>query len=247
MVRNRPILVAAVITLLAGLVILVCMAGTLLALRWMPTPTPTNTPRPTWTVSLTPSMTPTLTNTPTPTFTPTPTPTFTQTPTPTSTDTPTPTATTVSTNTPRSRPTTTDTPIPAPTNTPKPALAWTGAILNGFANCGVTRVFGFTRGQDDKLIGGVWIHFWGDGENSEISGWSMSEHYLVFGNDTKWEGDEGNWEGILEKRIPREGKWHVCVVPADKSTTCISNIVDVTTDTNCRHGTQVLWLDFRQN
>ncbi len=237
---------AAVITLLAGVAILTCMTGTLLALHWLPTPTPTNTPVPTWTPSLTPSPTPTLTNTPTPTFTPTPTPTPTFTPAPTETPAPTdtPTATSTPTTKPKPRATATDTPIPAPTNTPKPALVWTGTILDGFENCGQTRLFGFTRTQANILVGGVWLHYWGEGG---VSGWTSSAHTLKFGSDTQWEGDEGNWEAIIDKNAARAGAWHVCVVTAENSTTCISNTVDVTTDTNCRKGTQVLWLDFRQN
>ena len=244
MARKQLFTVAAVIILLAGVTILVCMTGTLLALNWLPTPTPTNTPVPTWTPSLTPSPTPTLTNTPTPTFTPTPTPTFTPTPTETPAPTDTPTATFTPTTKPRPRATATDTPIPAPTNTPKPALTWTGTILDGFENCGQTRLFGFTRTQANVLVGGVWLHYWGEGG---VSGWSSSAYTQTFGNDTKWEGDEGNWEAVIDKKAARAGTWHVCVVAAENSTTCISNTVDVTTDDNCRRGTQVLWLDFRQN
>jgi len=253
MARNRLLIVAGLITLIFGLVICIGISATLLVLHWLPTPVPTDLPTvavPTWTASPTPSPTNMTipeaerSGTSTPTLTPTPTPTNT----PASTDTPTPTDTPTATSTLTSRPTVarptaTDTPIPPPTNTPKPALAWTGAILDGFENCGQTRLFGFARAQDDKLVGDVWLHFWGDG----ASGWSVSSWTLTFGSDTKWEGDEGNWEAIIDKKTARAGVWHVCVVPAENSTTCISNIVDVTTDTNCHRGTQVLWLDFRQN
>jgi hypothetical protein len=242
MARNRFIIAAVVIAVAFGLVIWGGIGATLLALRWMATPTPTNTAIPTWTASLTPSPTATQTNTPTPSLTPTATPTFT--PAPTQTPTPTETPTATSTPTTKPRPIATDTPIPAPSNTPKPALAWTGTILDGFENCAQTRLFGFTRAQDDKLIGGVWIHFWGEGA---ANGWSMSAYTLTFGADTKWVGDEGNWEAIIDKKTRRAGTWHVCTVPAENSSTCISNTLDVTTDTNCRKGTQVLWIDFRQN
>jgi len=244
MARNRFIIVAAVIAVAFGLAIWGGIGATLLALRWMATPTPTNTAIPTWTASPTPSPTATQTNTPTPSLTPTATPTFTPAPTESPTPTETPTATSTPTAKPKPRPTATDTPIPAPSNTPKPALAWTGTILDGFENCAQTRLFGFTRGQDDKLIGGVWIHYWGEGG---VSGWFMSAYSLIFGSDTKWVGDEGNWEAIIDKKTPRAGTWHVCIVPAENSSTCMSNTLDVTTDTNCRKGTQVLWIDFRQN
>ena len=90
----------------------------------------------------------------------------------------------------------------------------------------------------------VWIHYWGE---TDVSGWSVSAGYLVFGGDTKWEGDEGNWDAIIDKKTRRAGVWHVCVVPGQDSAACISNILDVTTGTNCHKGTRVLWLDFRRN
>jgi hypothetical protein len=154
-----------------------------------------------------------------------------------------PTATSTATSKPKPKPTATPTPRSGPTNTPKPVAEWTGTILDGFSNCAQTRLFGFSRAQDNSLIGGIWIHFWGDG----VSGWTQSASYLSFGSDTKWEGDEGNWEAIIDKKTRRAGTWHVCIVPSENSTICISNILDVTTDTNCRQGTQVLWLDFRKN
>ena len=241
MARKQLFTVAAVIILLAGVTILVCMTGTLLALNWLPTPTPTNTPVPTWTPSLTPSPTPTLTNTPTPTFTPTPTPTFTPTPTETPAPTDTPTATFTPTTKPRPRATATDTPIPAPTNTPKPALTWTGTILDGFENCGQTRLFGFTRTQANVLVGGVWLHYWGEGG---VSGWSSSAYTQTFGNDTKWEAARTLGSRHRQKsRTPARG---TSVVAAEEHPPA-SPTPWTSPNTNCRKGTQVLWLDFRQN
>lgn len=130
--------------------------------------------------------------TPTPTFTPTPT----RRPSPPR---------------PAARPTPTQ--KPAPTNTPKPELEWSGEILGTFYNCGMTRVFSFTWETSGHLAGDVWVHYW---SNDWAGGWAKSLWY-DFGASTSWKGDEGNWEAILDKKRPREGVWHVVVVPSQNS------------------------------
>jgi hypothetical protein len=224
-----------------------CSASNLLVRLSKPSATPTKTSRPVSTATLTPTVTPTPTHTPLPTNTPTPTPLPTNTPIViTATSTPLPTNTPVPpTNTPKPKPRPTATPTrkPEPSPTPKPQLEWSGAILETFSNCGMTRVFGFTLDKAGSLAGDVWVHYW---SNDWAGGWVKSLAY-DFGASTTWKGDEGNWEGILDKKSARENTWHVCVVPSQNSTTCISNMIDFATDSHCRNGVQVVWIRFQKN
>ncbi len=249
--KQRMILVVAVIAV--GVVMLACAGGTLLGRKAEPTSTPTKSPKPTCTITPTPTETPIPTDTPTPTFTPTPvTPTntpvvYTATPTPEPpTDTPVPTDTPAPTNTPKPKPpkpkaTATPTKKPGPTNTPKPKFAWYGQIDNRLQNCGLTRVFGFTLDSAGGLAGDIWVHYWADGWEGA---WAKSL-WTDFGAGTSWTGDEGNWDGTIDIH-PREGVWHVCVVPSQGSWDCISNIVDAATNYDCNTGTQVVHITFRK-
>lgn len=247
--KQRMILVLAVVAVSVALP--ACSGATLLSRKAEPTATPTKTPRPTFTITPTPTDTPIPTNTPTPTFTPTPvTPTntpvvYTATPTPEPpTDTPVPTDTPAPTNTPKPpKPKATATPTkkPGPTNTPKPSFAWVGQIDNRLQNCGLTRVFGFTLDSGGGLAGDIWVHYWADGWEGA---WAKSL-WTDFGAGTSWTGDEGNWDGTIDIH-PREGVWHVCVVPSQGSWDCISNTVDAATNYDCQAGTQVVHIIFRK-
>jgi hypothetical protein len=123
-----------------------------------------------------------------------------------------------------------------------PRYPWTGEISATYPNCTLTRVFGFTLDADEELAGDVWVHYWADGWQGA---WARSS-WTAFGTDTPWTGDEGNWDGVIDN-VPRAGVWHVCIAPQDGSATCISNIVDAVTSTDCEAGVQVVAVDFRQN
>ncbi len=254
-VRSRAAILIGSIAIIVAL--LACSGGSLLSRNTEPTATPTKTPKPTFTTTLTPTNTPLPTDTPPPTNTPTPvTPTITPvvqtatfTPVP-ATDTPLPTNTPPPTNTPKPtpkpkpkpKPTKAPTPKPQPTTPPKPQFAWNGQVSNTMANCGLTRVFGFTLDRSGGLAGDVWVHYWADGWEGA---WAKSQ-WTDFGAGTPWKGDEGNWDGTIWNG-PREGVWHVCVVPSEGSWDCVSNTVDAHTDTNCTTGIQVVHITFQQN
>jgi hypothetical protein len=251
--RNRVVILVAAIATIAGL--LACGTGGLLS-QTEPTATPTKTPKPTFTVTLTPTETPLPTETATPTDTATPTPLATSTPifytatfTPEPTETPIPTATTAPpTNTPpRPRPTATR-PRPTATRslpppTPKPQYAWNGQVSGTYANCGLTRVFGFTLDRNGAIAGDIWVHYWADGWEGA---WALSM-WTDFGAGTSWKGDEGNWDGVVWPNGPRQGVWHVCVVPDEGSWDCISNQIDAATTFDCNTGIQVVQMTFRKN
>jgi hypothetical protein len=123
-----------------------------------------------------------------------------------------------------------------------PQIAWRGEVTNRFPNCGLTRVFGFTFDQNGGLAGDVWIHGWWEGDAGI---WAKSE-WTAFGTGTSWQGDEGNWDWVINW-YPQAGTWNVCVVPNAGSTNCISDRISVVTDTDCRSGTQVYRITFRRN
>ena len=252
------ILVVAVIAVIAVLIagILVCRSGVLLA-RNQPTATPTKTPKPTFTVTSTPTSTsiPTLTPTPTATATPTPlatnTPivyTATPTPVPTDTETPIPTPTRVPpTNTPRPRPTKprpTATKRP-PTSTPAPQFAWNGVPAGTFSNCGLTAYMGLTLDRSGGVAGDIIVHYWTDGWDGAwaVSEWVVNEGY-------PGEGDEKNWDGIINNRAV-DGTWYACVVPQQGSWDCISNrMVFTSVSIPCEPdsgGVQIFRVVFRKN
>jgi hypothetical protein len=246
MQKRLAVLVVA-LAVAAGM--LACSAGTLIS-RNEPTATPTKTPKPTFTVTLTPTDTPIPTDTPTPTATWTPTPVATFTPvvytaTPTLTPTATLEPTSPPTNTPRPtntrRPRNTNTPRP-PTATPRPQFAWNGTVTNQLQNCGLTRVFGFTLDSSGGLAGDIWVHYWAAGWDGA---WAKSL-WTDFGEGTSWEGDEGNWDGLIYN-APRDGTWNVCVVSSQGSWDCISNTVAVQSSSDCASGNQVFHITFTKN
>lgn len=251
--RNRVVILVMAVLIIAGM--LACGASDLLS-RTEPTATPTKTPKPTFTVTLTPTNTPLPTDTPTPTSTATPTPLPTNTPivyTATPTDTPEPTATPVPpTNTPRPtpRPTRRPTPRPTatrarPTNTPRPQFAWTGTPAGTFSNCALTLLMGLTLDRNGGTAGDVWVHYWADGWGGAWaqSSWVVDEGY-------EGEGDEKNWDGLLDN-YPKAGTWYVCVVPQEGSSNCISNTMTAQTVsqpcTPDSGGVQVVRFVFRKN
>ena len=118
---------------------------------------------------------------------------------------------------------------------------WLGQILDQWSNCGLTRVFGHTLDQNGDLIGDIWVHYWGEGWEGD---WARSL-WFDFGQGTPWPGDDGNWDGTIDTR-PRDGVWHVCVAEGDESWTCISNIVDAVTSSDCISGVQVVRVTFRR-
>jgi len=258
--KNRVVILVVSIAIIAAL--LACSGGSLLSRNTEPTATPTKTPRPTFTVTLTPTSTPVPTDTPVATSTPTPvTPTITPeiqtatfTPVP-PTDTPapptntpvpptkTPKPTPRPTAKPKPKPTKAPTPKPKPTTPPKPQFAWNGQVSNTMTNCGLTRVFGFTLDRNGGLAGDIWVHYWADGWEGA---WAKSL-WTDFGAGTSWKGDEGNWDGVIWPNGPREGVWHVCVVPSEGSWDCVSNTVDAATNTDCTSGIQIVHITFRQN
>ena len=109
-------------------------------------------------------------------------------------------------------------------------------------NCGITRLFGFTLDSNNGLAGDIWVHYWADGWNGA---WAKSL-WTDFGSGTSWKGDEGNWDGMIDTR-PRDGVWHVCIVPEEGSWNCVSNMVDATTSFDCEAGVQVVQVVFRQS
>lgn len=249
------VILVAVITMIAGM--LACGSSSLVSRRSEPTATPTKTPKPTFTVTLTPTDTPIPSDTPTPTYTPLPTHTPTPTPLPPTptwtppppTDTPLPTDTPVPpTNTPRPtarpqpKPTQKPTAKPQPTTPPKPQFAWSGDVSNTMQNCGLTRLFGFVLDRNRGLAGDIWVHYWADGWEGA---WAKSQ-WTDFGAGTSWQGDEGNWDGTIDNK-PRDGVWHVCIVPEDRSWDCISNTVDAKTSFDCNSGPQVIHITFEKN
>jgi hypothetical protein len=125
---------------------------------------------------------------------------------------------------------------------PPPVYAWTGEITDRFPNCTLTRVFGFVLDSEGELAGDVWVHYWADGWDGA---WAKSQ-WTAFGEGTPWEGDEGNWDGVLDNR-PRDGVWHVCIVPEKGSNDCDSNTVDAPTTSDCENGYQVYRITFREN
>jgi hypothetical protein len=247
--KKRLVILVVTMAVVGGL--LACSTGSLIS-RTEPTATPTKTPKPTFTATLTPTNTPIPTDTPPPTSTWTPTPLATNTPivytaTPTSEPSNTPAPTNTSrppTNTPRPRPRATNTPrpTPQPTNTPRPQFAWSGQVDFALSNCGLTRVFGFTLDRNGGLAGDIWVHYWADGWDG---GWDQSE-WTEFGGDTPYEGDEGNWDGVIDN-YAKPGVWRVCVVPEEGSWDCISNTVDARTSSDCENDVQVVHITFRQN
>jgi hypothetical protein len=248
-IQKRLVVLVVALAVVAGM--LACSAGTLIS-RDEPTPTPTKTPKPTFTVTSTPTETPIPTDTPTPTATWTPTPEATNTPvvytaTPTDTPTETPVPTSPPTNTPRPQPTNTRRPraTATPTRrpaTPAPQFAWNGTVTGQLRNCGLTRVFGFTLDRSGGLAGDIWVHYWADGWDGA---WAKSQ-WTDFGAGTSWEGDEGNWDGVIYNAA-RDGVWHVCVTAAENSWDCISNRVSVQTSTDCNAGYQIYHITFRKN
>ena len=108
-------------------------------------------------------------------------------------------------------------------------------------NCGLTRPLGVTFYQNG-LAGDVWVHYWADGWEGA---WAKSL-WTDFGAGTSWQGDEGNWDGMIDNK-PRDGVWHVCVVPGEGSWDCISNTVDAGTSSNCESGPQVIHITFNKN
>ena len=115
--------------------------------------------------------------------------------------------------------------------------------MNTFANCGLTRVFGFTLDRNNGLAGDVWVHYWADGWEGDWakSGWSD------FGAGTPWQGDEGNWDGTIDGAHARDGVWKVCVADADDSWNCISNTINAATSADCNNGIQAVQISFKQN
>jgi hypothetical protein len=106
----------------------------------------------------------------------------------------------------------------------------------------VTRLFGFTLDSNGGLAGDVWVHYWAD---NWPGAWAKSVWY-DFGAGTPWKGDEGNWDGTIDAK-PRDGVWYVCVVAGEGSADCVSNVVAVTTSSNCETGNQVYHMTFRRN
>jgi hypothetical protein len=109
-------------------------------------------------------------------------------------------------------------------------------------NCGLTRLFGFTLDSNGGLAGDIWVHYWADGWNGA---WAKSL-WTDFGAGTSWKGDEGNWDGMIDNR-PRDGVWHVCIVPDEGSWDCVSNTVDAGTSFDCEAGSQVVHITFTKN
>jgi hypothetical protein len=268
--RKRWVILAASIAVLA--VCVACLGvlavvvarsnGTLISRREL-TSTPTKTPKPTFTLTLTPTQTPIPTETPIPTATTTPTSTplpITNTPVVlTATNTPAPPATVVPTatrvpptNTPKptrrptKRPQPTNTkPPPPPVNTPVPQYEWNGQVANVFPNCALTAIFGETIYQGGTA-GDIWIHTWTDGWAGD---WTQS-FWAVEGN--VGDGTRKNWgHVILGDAYARAGKWHVCVVPDNDRTDCISNTMDIVTVSEpCQSesgGAQVVRIVFNKN
>ena len=240
--RNRLVIVVVAMAMLGG--ILACSCGNLVARRPDPTATPTKTPKPTFTLTLTPTQTPIPTETPIPTSTWTPSPaatntavvqTATLTPAPPTntpapaTSTPNPTKTPKPTRKPTARPqpkpTKKPTPKPpaAPTKTPAPQYEWRGEVMFADGNCGFTGLYGLTLASNGGLAGDIWIHYWADGWSGV---WTQSS--WVENKGGSWEGDEKNWEGFINDH-PVAGTWHVCVVPDEGSTNCISDKLDIVT------------------
>lgn len=250
--RNRVVILVAILAVVAAM--LACSSSTLVS-REEATATPTKTPKPTFTATLTPTLTPIPTDTPTPTLTPLPTntplpptatftpfPTFTPLPPATDTPPPPPPTATRKPQPAKPKPTATPKPPPKPKPTQAPQYAWNGQVSNLMTNCGLTRVFGFTLANNGGLAGDIWVHYWADGWNGA---WAKSS-WTDFGSGTSWKGDEGNWDGTIDTK-PRDGTWHVCVVPEQGSWDCVSNTVDARTSFDCNTGSQVVHITFRKN
>jgi alpha-glucoside transport system substrate-binding protein len=122
-----------------------------------------------------------------------------------------------------------------------PAYAWGGQVTDRFPNCGLTRVFGFTRDAAGDLAGDVWVRVWAEGWDGV---WVKSQ-WTAFGEDNGLVGDEGNWDAVLDNK-PRLVDWRACVVSADGATECQSNPVAASTDLDCENGVQVVRLAFWQ-
>jgi hypothetical protein len=86
------------------------------------------------------------------------------------------------------------------------------------------------------------VRVWADGWEGA---WTKSL-WTDFGAGTSWTGDEGNWDGY-QYQHPREGVWHVCVVPEDGSQSCQSNTVDAATSFDCNNGVQAVQITFTKN
>ena len=91
------------------------------------------------------------------------------------------------------------------------------------------------------MAGDQWVRVWADGYHGSwgVSGWVDRGAYA---------GDEHNWEAYVHGE-PRDGLWHVCMVPEDGDTTCISDTMHVQTSADCHSagGIQVAHITFTKN